>query len=71
MPNPAGRDDRNGRAGGGRHGRSFEAARASGQTDSTREPGPADERHYWLVPTNLDAPQGDMESTEWGSPRSA
>lgn len=71
MPNPAGRDNRNGRAVGDRPGRPFEAARTSGQTDSAREADRADERHYWLVPTNLDAPQGDMERTEWGSPCSA
>ncbi len=71
MLKSAGSDDRNGRAVDDRPGRPFETARPSGQTDSAREADPAGERHYWLVPTNLDAPQGDRERTGWGSPRSA
>jgi len=66
----SGSDDRSGRAGGDRRGRPFETARTSGQADSTREANPAGERHYWLVPVSLDAPQGDMGRTQPRIPRS-
>jgi hypothetical protein len=66
----SGSDNRSGRAGGDRPDRPFEAARTSGQAHSTREADPADERRYWLVPTNLDAPEGDMERTQPGISRS-
>lgn len=63
MPRLAGSYDRKGRAGGGRYGRSSEAARTPGQTEASRESDPASERRYWLVPIIPDAPQSDEEKT--------